>query len=305
MAQQAHNSNRLGRTTAGLIVNGNRIAMEAFEAPFYAEQNLNKTFSAGCLININELDELRRNLKRHQDAQLEILGALGTAFAVFDQNMNLDFYNRSFADLWKLDTPWLESHPSYALFLDTVREKRLLPEVPDYKAFKFDEQKKFSKIIEPINDLLHLPNGKTLRRIRAPYPMGGMIFAYEDISDRLAATSAYNALIAVQTEILENLFDAVLVFGANGRLSFFNQAYISLWQADKTFLQSEPTFDEILDSQRSFFPKEDWNMLKQGMSANILNMTSKTISLQRNNNEILQLNVANLSDGSLMITYKM
>lgn len=304
LAQQAHNSNRLGKTTAGLIVEGSRIAMEAFEAPFYAEQNLNKTFSAGCLININELDELRRNLKRHQDAQLEILGALGTAFAVFNQNMNLDFYNRSFADLWKLDPLWLEERPSYAAFLDTVREKRLLPEVPDYKAFKLDEQKKFSKIIEPINDLLHLPNGKTLRRIRAPYPMGGMIFAYEDISDRLAATSAYNALIAVQTEILENLFDAVLVFGANGRLSFFNQAYISLWQADKAFLQSEPTFDEILDSQRSFFPKEDWDNLKQGMSANLLNMTSKAISLQRNNNELLQLNVANLSDGSLMITYK-
>ena len=305
LAAQAHSGNRLCKASTGVIFKGNRMAAEIFEAPFYAEQNFNKTFSAGCLININELDELKRNLKQYQDAQLEILGALGTAFAVFNQDMILDFYNRSFAEFWKLETGWLDSHPSYAAFLDTIREKRLLPEVPDYKAFKSEEQKKFSKIIEPVNDLLHLPNGKTLRRIRAPYPMGGMIFAYEDISDRLAATSAYNSLIAVQNEILANLFDAVLVFGANGRLSFFNQAYISLWNADKNFLQSEPTFDEILDSQKGFFPQdEDWNDLKSGISANILNMTSKSISLRRNNNETLLLNVANLSDGSLMITYK-
>ena len=304
LAAKAHSSNRMSRAEAGVIVNGNRIAMEVFEAPFYAEQNLNKTYSAGCLIDINDLDELRRNLKSYQGAQLEILGALGTAFAVFNQNMVMDFYNKSFVELWKLDDNWLSKKPSYAAFLDEIREKRLLPEVPDYKVFKTDEQRKFGQIIEPINDLLHLPDGKTLHRMRAPYPMGGMIFAYEDISDRLAATSAYNALIALQNNILDNLFDAVLIFGINGRLNFFNESYISLWEGNKEFLLGEPSFDEVLDSQRMFFSKdEDWHSLKQGISANILNMTSKKMLLQRND-DVLQLRVAYLSDGSLMIAYK-
>ena len=134
--------------------------------------------------------------------------------------------------------------------------------------------------------------------------MGGIVFAYEDISDRLAATSAYNALMTVQNEMLANLFDAVLVFGANGRLSFFNNAYLTLWNADKKFLANEPSFEEVLDSQRAFFAKdEDWDSLKQEIGANLLNMTSKTMTLQRNN-EKLQIAVANLSDGSLMVTYK-
>lgn len=305
LAARVHHNKRLGKTPAGVIIKGSRVAMEAYEAPFYAEQSLDKTYSAGCLININELDELRRNLKRHQEAQLEILGTLGTAFAVFNQNMTLDFYNQSFVKLWDLDPLWLDNGPNYPAFLDVLREKRLLPEVPDYKAFRQDEQKKFGQIIEPVNDLLHLPNGKTLRRMRAPYPMGGVVFAFEDISDRLAATSAYNALMAVQNEILANLFDAILVFGANGRLDFFNEAYVKLWKGNPSFLNSAPTFGEVLDSQSLFFAQdEDWDSLKKGISDNILNMTSKTMTLQRKNGENLQLGVAHLSDGSLMVTYK-
>lgn len=304
LAARVHNTNRLGKTPAGVVVKGQRIAMEAFEIPFYAEQNLEKTYSAGCLININELDQLRRNLKRHQDAQLEILGTLGTAFAVFDQNMVLNFYNQSFIKLWQLDTSWLSEKPNYTAFLDTVREKRLLPEVPDYKAFKQNELKAFTQIIGPVNDLMHLPNGKTLRRMRAPYPMGGIVFAYEDISDRLAATSAYNALMSVQNEILTGMFDAVLIFGANGRLSFFNDAYVRLWNADKNFLAGEPSFDDVLDSQSRFLAQdEDWENLKKGIKDNILNMTSKTMIMQRLHAENLKLGVTHLSDGSLMIVF--
>ena len=303
LAAKVHNTNRMNKAAVSVVVKGNRIAMEAFEVPFYADQNLDKTFSAGCLIDINNLDQLRRNLKRHQDAQLEILETLGTAFAVFDQNMMLNFYNPPFAELWHADIAWLDNNPNYAAFLDYIREKRLLPEVPDYKLFKQEELKAFSKIIKPLNDLLHLPNGKTIRRIRSLYPMGGIVFAYEDISDRLATTSAYNALIAVQNEMLANLFDAVLVFGANGRLTFFNEAYLKLWNADKNVLLTEPTIDEVLESQRNFFAKdEDWDNIKNGIKANILNMTSKIMSLKRND-ESLQIAVANLSDGSLMITY--
>lgn len=304
LAARVHNTNRLGKTPAGVVVKGQRIAMEAFEIPFYAEQNLEKTYSAGCLININELDQLRRNLKRHQDAQLEILGTLGTAFAVFDQNMVLNFYNQSFIKLWQIDASWLNEKPNYTAFLDMIREKRLLPEVPDYKAFRQNELKNFTQIIGPVNDLMHLPNGKTLRRMRAPYPMGGIVFAYEDISDRLAATSAYNALMSIQNEILTGMFDAVLIFGANGRLSFFNDAYVRLWNADKNFLAGEPSFDDVLDSQSRFLAQgEDWEDLKKGIKDNILNMTSKTMIMQRLHAENLKLGVTHLSDGSLMIVF--
>ncbi len=288
----------------GIVVEGNRVAVEASETPFYAEQNLSKLYSTGCLVNINELDELKRTQKQHQEAQLMILGKLGTAFAVFDKNMMIDFYNNAFVSLWGLNKDWQNQKLSYSRFLDETRENRLLPEVPDFKSFKKEEQKIFSNILEPLSDLLHLPDGRTIRRTRAPYLLGGVIFAYEDISDRLATKSAYNQLVTVQNEMLNNLDDGVLVFGSDNKLKFFNDAYIELWQANKNFLISEPSFSELLDSQKSFFDDlENWEKLKKGIGNNILNPTTKTLSLKRRKNENIQINVAHLSDESLMIVY--
>ncbi len=305
LAAGVHKSKRGSKTKVGVVIKGSRVAMEAYETPFYPEQNLEKTYSAGCLININELDELKRNLKQHQEAQLEILQALGTAFAVFNQDMSLQFNNQAFTTLWKLDSAWLNAPQTYLSFLDYIRENRMLPEVPDYKAYKKDEQKKFLQIIEPVSDLMHLPNGKTFRRMQAPYPMGGVVFAFEDITDRIATTSAYNALMSVQNEILTGIFDGVLIFGANSRLSFYNDAYIKMWDADRVFLAGEPTFEEILDSQQQFFAnKDEWEKVKKGISANMLNRTSKTITLKRLDDKKIQVSVKNLSDGALLIVYK-
>ncbi len=290
--------------TRGIVVDGNRIAVEASETPFYAGQDLGNLYSVGCLVNINELDELKRTQKQHQEAQLMILGKLGTAFAVFGKNMIIDFCNDAFISLWGLDKDWQNQKHSYSNFLDETRENRLLPEVPDFKSFKKEEQKIFSNILEPLSDLLHLPDGRTIRRTRAPYLLGGVIFAYEDISDRLATKSAYNQLVTVQNEMLNNLDDGVLVFGSDNKLKFFNDAYIELWQANKNFLISEPSFSELLDSQKSFFDDlENWEKLKKGIGNNILNPTTKTLSLKRRKNENIQINVAHLSDESLMIVY--
>ena len=191
------------------------------------------------------------------------------------------------------------------MFLDIIREKRLLPEVPDYTLLKNDEQKEFSRIIEPKEDMLHLPNGKTLRRVRAPHPMGGLIFAYEDISDRLEATSAYNALLSIQSEMLNNLFDAVIIIGNDGHLKFYNQAYIKLWNASKKLLDTEPSLEELIEAQKQFFSHdENWKELKEDIISHLFDMTTKSFILNRNEIDDVEVSSTKLSDGSIMITYQ-
>lgn len=305
LALLAHTTNKMKKSTASLTKNGERHVVEVIENPFHADGSLDKIGTVGALIEVTELDELKRNLKLHQNAQLEILGTLGTAFAVFNQQLKLAFYNQAFAKLWKLENIWLEQQPNYSMFLDIIREKRLLPEVPDYILFKNEEQKKFNTIIEPQEDMLHLPNGKTFRRVRSPHPMGGLIFAYEDISDKLEATSSYNALLSIQKEMLENLSDGILIFGSNGRLKFYNQAYLKLWNVKESFLQGEPNINELLDSQKKFFNKvENWDSLKKDILEHLLNITTRKFVLNRNEIDDIEVAAINLSDGSMMITYQ-
>ena len=298
-------TNKQKKHHSAIAINGERKFMEVIETPFHFEQNLNILYTAGTLIDITELDDLKRNLKNHQNAQLEILGTLDTAFAVFDDKYHLAFYNSAFSKLWQLENLWIEQQPTYAAFLDVLREKRLLPEVPDYSAFKNEELKSFSNIIEPKKDFLYLPDGRTFRRLRAPYPVGGLVFAFEDVSDNLATTRAYNSLLSVQKDTLDNLFDAVLIFASNGRLKLYNKAYLSLWDGKEDFLNMEPSLLDVIESQKLFFDEcSDWAELKKNILEYIIDATTKSFVLNRNQNDKVEVLSALLPDDSIMVTYR-
>lgn len=302
IAESAHATIKIKKQKVNLVHNGERRSFEVTEIPFHAEQSLDKIYSVGSMSDITELDALKRNLKQHQNAHLEILGSLGTAFAVFDGKKKLAFYNRAFAKMWELENSWLESQPSYVMFLDLIREKRLLPEVPDFVMYKNEEQNDFNKIIEAKEDLLHLPDGRTLRRVRAQHPMGGLVFAFEDVTDRLATRRAYNDLISVQKEILDNMSEAVVIFAPNGRLLIYNSAYCRLWNYNEIFLQNEPTLNEVIEAAKGFFTTtNNWNELKSDIIKHLVNSETQSFTLHRNDNSEIDVTVKMLTDGSLMI----
>ncbi|MDD3181964.1 MAG: PAS-domain containing protein [Alphaproteobacteria bacterium] len=52
-------------------------------------------------------------------------------------------------------------------------------------------------------------------------------------------------------EVMEHLGAAICVYGADTRLEFYNRAYQRLWEAQESFLDSKPTFSEILEDLRA------------------------------------------------------
>lgn len=302
LADAARETNKMQKGGINLAVNGEAKHFEVSEIPFHADGSLEKIYTVGTLTDATELDAVKRTFKIHQNAHLDVLAALGTAFAIFDMKQKLVFYNKSFLNLWGLQTAFLDGNPTYAEFLDKIRDSRLLPEVSDFKSYKNSEEQLFGGLIESREDLLHIPDGRTFRRIVAPHP-NGLIFAFEDVSDRLAATRMINELYSVQQNILDNVRDAVIVFGADQRLKYFNRSYKKLWKADDAELRNLPNLPEVLEMQKPYFNnQEDWNSLKQNMLGHILNICSR-FQLERNDKLRLEVVPVLLSDESVMITY--
>ena len=302
LAETARQTNKPQKSNINLALNGEAKHFEISEIPFHADGNLNKIYTLGTLADTTELDSVKRIFKIHQNAHLDVLAALGTAFAIFDLRQKLVFYNKSFQNLWNLNAEFLDNSPSYAEFLDKIRDSRLLPEVSDFRSYKTEEERLFGSLIESRENLMHIPDGRTFRRIVAPYP-NGLIFAFEDVSDRLAATRMINELYTVQQNLLDNIRDAVVVFGADQRLKYFNRSYKKLWKAADIELQNLPNISEILEMQKPFFNKSnDWNALKQNMLGHILNICSR-FQLERDDKLRIEAIPVILSDGSLMITY--
>ena len=177
----------------------------------------------------------------------------------------------------------------------------MLPPVPDIKNYKQEEMSIFGGLLETKEDLLHLPDGRTIRRLRTPHP-NGVIFAFEDVSDRLATMRRLNDLMSMQQNILDNLTDSVLIFGPNQRLKFYNRAYLKLWGLDFDKLQDEPKLEEVIGLQKLFFSNIDsWDSFKKSMLDNII--SGRRFNLLRDDNKTLYVSPLIFYDGSVMVTY--
>lgn len=301
LAQTAQKSKKKQKKSFNIVHQGSVYNYDVYENPYFVDDTLDKTGTVGYLVNNTELEKAKRNFKINQNSHLEILGVLGTAFAIFDEKTNLYFYNTSFRNLWALDSEFLDKNPSYMQFIEMIRQHKLLPPVPDFKSFKEEELSVFSGLWKIREDLLHLPDGRTIHRFRMPHP-NGVIFAFEDVSDRLATMRRLNDLTSMQQGILDNLNDAVIIFGANQRLKFYNRSYLKLWGIDYDKVEDEPKIEAIISLQKLFFSNvTDWEEFKQAMMENIL--AGRKFTLLRDDNVQIHVSPQIFYDGSIMLTY--
>lgn len=301
IAQEAQKTKKLQKMTFNMVHRGELYNFEIQENPYFVEDILDKIGTVGYLNDITDLERAKRDFRINQNNHLEILSALGTAIAIYDDKTKLFFSNASFRQLWNLETDFLEKNPTYLQFLETVREHKILPPTPDFKAYKEDELSIFNNLLEPKEDLLHLSDERTIRRLRAPHP-NGVIFAYEDVSDRLATMRRLNDLTSMQQNILDNLTDSVVIFGANQRLKFYNKAYLKLWSIDFVKLQDEPKLEQIIAYQKLFFSNiGEWKTFQKSMITNITE--GRKFNLLRDDNVRIDVSPLIFYDGSIMVTY--
>jgi PAS domain-containing protein len=91
---------------------------------------------AGFAIDMTQLEEAQKELKRHIRAHAGTLDKLATAIAIFGPDQRLRFYNSAFAELWQLDPEWLDTRPLDGEILDRLRTARKLPEQANYREWK-------------------------------------------------------------------------------------------------------------------------------------------------------------------------
>lgn len=179
--------------------------------------------------DVTDIEGLREQLKRNIEAHDQTLNRIDDAVAIFGEGKRLIFHNTAFAELWGLEPAWLEEGPTHGEVLDRLRQRRRLPETADYARWKAAELDRYEKLGQEPDDLWSLPDGRTLRVVRQPHPMGGVVVLFSDITGELKLKAQYNALIQVQQATLDKLSDAVAVFGSDGRLRLHNESFERFW----------------------------------------------------------------------------
>ncbi len=224
-----------------LTVGGQRRAFQVIAEP------LNDAYVCAYAIDVTEAEESREALKRHAKAHDETLDALEDAVAIFGPEKQLTFHNRAFEKLWDLEPAWLAERPTHGEWLDRLRQKRRLPETGDYSAFKTRELEFYGLTHTADDEMWSLPDGRSLRVVRQPHPLGGLLILFSDKTGELKLTSRFNSLIQVQKSTLDQLNDAVSVYGSDGRLRLRNQAFDRFWNIEPDDMAAVMDFSQVAE----------------------------------------------------------
>lgn len=287
-----------GPDAAHVVIDGERRLFEM------AEVQSPGGAAVGFALDRTALEGARDALRRHLAAHAAVLESLSAAVAIFGSDQRLRFHNIGFARLWGLDPAWLATAPSVGEILDRLHEARSFPEYADFPAFKQARRAEFTRLIEPRREMAHLPDGRTLQLTISPHPFGGLVYVYDDVSDRLALECSYNTLAQVQRAAFDHLFEGIAVYGGDGRLKLHNPAFCALWGLSQADVAGEPHIAAIADKIRTFLDDGvDWQKIRDEVVAQVTAPGYASAPLYRRDGSMLQVASVPLPDGEVMLTY--
>jgi signal transduction histidine kinase len=285
---------RRGRAHA--VIAGRKTALDVYEVTL-AEGRVS------FAVDMTLLEETQKELRRHISAHASTLDKLATAIAIFGPDQRLRFHNAAYADLWGLDPAWLDQHPLDGEILDRLRDMRRLPEQENFKDWKACQLAGY-QALEPRETWWHLPNGQTLRVISEQHPFGGVTYLYDNVTELIRLESQFKELIGVQRETMDNLHEAVALFGTDGKLKLFNPSYSRIWELDPDRLVSEPHIDEVIALCWPLYPDDDmWEEVKIVATSLDTGRRSLQGRLTRPDGAVLDYATVPLPDGNTLLTF--
>lgn len=238
-AAQAQAGGAVVQRAIPVTVAGARRMMRVVDVP------VGRAGVAGFAIDIQDAEDARANFRRFVKAQRDLLDRLSSAVAQFGPDKTLRFANQPLSRLFDLDPAALKEHSEFARFLDRLHAQGRTPEVRDYPAWRSERVAWFNSA-DVHEESWQLGDGTHLRTVAQPTPDGGLLLIFEDRTEQVQLASARDTLLRVRTATVDNLFEAIAVFAADGKLQLWNRRFRQVWDIDEALLAVHPRLDELL-----------------------------------------------------------
>lgn len=305
-SQKALNHQKIITQQNHIVINGERRFVEMGVVPYGVKG------STGYLLDLHALDLAQKEQKLLIDSQKEMFEHLSTAVAIYGQDTKLVFFNRAYVNCFQLEEQWLLTQPTLGEVLEDLRSRRKIPEVSDFLAHKKNRLALFYTLDQPLQEVSHYPDGRMLRMMIVPYKLGGLMYLFDDMSESLTLESRYNTLIAVQNETIDNLFEGILVFGADHKLQIMNASFCKMMclSQKETFLGQ--SLKECLTSP-FFLPaeplttdQENQQLLSQTLYQQLVNLFDNRridhCMIETDGKRLLRIAYNPLPDGSHLLS---
>ncbi len=295
-AAKARDEDVQSERVVSTTLNGDRRQLRVFDIP------LGQIGVAGLAIDIQELTDARSEIRQLSEAQRDLLNMMSAGVAQFDWHHSLTFANLPFQRLFAFRDQWLAEEPDFSRVLDRMRENGKLPEVRDFPEWRAEREEWF-RSAEPSEENWLLADGTHLRVLAQPVPDGGLLLIFEDRTEQAQLASARDTLLRVRTATFDNLFEAIAVFSADGRLSIWNRLFADSWSLPEETLLKHPRVDELLPIMATHLKKPS----QISVIGELIRMTTANREQRRSkttftDGRIFQIATIPLPDGNALFT---
>lgn len=262
--------------------------------------------SAGLAVDVTALETVQSELSVEMDTHKRTLDQLATAVAIFDANKRLVFHNEAFRQLWDLPPAFLDQNPSDGDVLDRLRERGQLPEQSNYREWRKLLHGAYEAVdTEPRLHEWSLPDGRFLRVVQNPDPAGGVTYVFDDLTQRLQLETQVQAMSRVQRETIDNLDEAVAVFGSDGRLSLWNRAFAALWDIAPERLEAKPKVDQVASLCLPYVKDGGvWSEIRSAVTALAYERRQHFFRIDKSDGAVLDTVTAPLPGGATLVTFR-
>ena len=242
-------------------------------------------------------DTQNQLLDKQNETNLQLMNRLNSPVAIFGQDQSLVFFNSAFESFSMLTYEYLNNKPTESEILDSMRQKEILPYQANFQEWK----KKQLNIYETLNDReqwWYLQDGRTLRILSQPNPMGGVTHIFENHTERLALENEAKLLSEIQKQTIDSLSEGIVLFGIDGKIKLHNPKFTELWQIEDSLVGMHVrSFMKIIEKSE-ILDEIYTNIVSSGVDrrehSNILNCE---------NNKIIYYQSSILPDRSILYTF--
>ena len=242
-------------------------------------------------------DTQNQLIDKQNETNLQLMNRLNSPVAIFGQDQSLVFFNSAFESFSMLASEYLNNKPTESEILDSMRQKEILPYQANFQEWK----KKQLNIYETLNDReqwWYLQDGRTLRILSQPNPMGGVTHIFENHTERLALENEAKLLSEIQKQTIDSLSEGIVLFGIDGKIKLHNPKFSELWQIEDSLVGMHVrSFMKIIEKSE-ILDEIYTNIVSSGVDrrehSNILNCE---------NNKIIYYQSSILPDRSILYTF--
>ncbi len=279
-----------------LVINGQ---MHAYDVTIVSLDGA----SAGVAMDVEALANAKVDAERRTAAYDRTLHRVASGVAIYGRDQKLAFFNDAYRAIWELDADWLSGNPTVEETLDRLRGLSRLPQVPNYREWKLKVMTAF-RGGDQYEDWWHLLDGRTIHVSAELRPDGGVTYLFDDVTQRLALESRFNAMIDVQRETLDSLKEGVAVFAPDGRVQLHNKAFAQIWRLSRKMLSEGPHIEEVTGQCRVLY---DDDVIWKQMVATVTGISDRRAGidgqLTRADGSVIAYAATPLPDGATLITF--